>query len=138
MEENTSRWLALREAGRRILVEQDLIIAVPTNEIGQWQRLVLNMADAMPQRLEFPEITVGTFSVLKEGNTLLHINTAEPESIDALWLPYNQQEIIKEIIQMCSELLLAGFPGCSGCGYLDDEENWNEASHRERLKKSGH
>jgi hypothetical protein len=38
---------------------------------------------------------------------------------------------------MCSELLLAGYPGCSGCGYRDEEEKWDESSHRQRLKSVG-
>ena len=56
MEENSARWLAVREASRRILTEEDLILNIPQDHVASWHRLILNMADSMPQRLEFPEI----------------------------------------------------------------------------------
>ena len=67
MEENSARWLAVREACRRILTEEGLILHIPQDHVASWHRLILNMADSMPQRLEFPEIVVGPFSVAKNG-----------------------------------------------------------------------
>ena len=136
MEENSARWLAIREASRRILVEDNLILNVPQDRVPTWQRLILNMADSMPQRLDFPEILEGTFSVIKDGRELFDFQIDEPDSEEVLWLPYELPDMMIDFIQMCSELLLAGYPGCSGCGYRDDEENWDELAHRERLKKS--
>ena len=136
MEENSARWLAVREACRRILSEEGLILNIPQAHVASWHRLILNMADSMPQRLEFPEITAGPFSVVKNGQNLFDFRADVPSDEDALWLPFDVQELMTDFIQMCSELLLAGYPGCSGCGYRDDEEKWNELAHRNRIKNS--
>ena len=82
MEENSRRWLALREASRRILVEDNLDVFVPQSEVGQWNRLVLNMADSMPQRLEFPKIKVGNFSASIREKAIFHIGTTPPMELE--------------------------------------------------------
>jgi len=134
MEENSTRWLAVREASRRILVEENLVIQVPRDDVEIWHRMMLNMADSMPQRLEFPTIEEGAFSVSKNDNPLFIIDSEEPMNQDQLWLPFQTPTLVSDLIQMCSELLLAGYPGCSGCGYRDQEEEWDEIAHRNRLK----
>jgi len=137
MEENSTRWLAIREASRRVLIEENLVIHVPKDDVETWQRLILNMADSMPQRLHFPIIKEGFFSVSKNAGSLFVLDSDEPESKEHLWLPYPASTLMTDLIQMCSELLLAGYPGCSGCGYRDEEEKWDETAHRNRLKKLG-
>ena len=136
MEENSTRWLALREASRRILVEENLTISVPHSHIATWHRLMLNIADSMPHRLEFPSVIEGMFVIQRNQINLFDFNSEEPMNKDVLWLPYEQSELIVDLIQMCSELLLAGYPGCTGCGYQDDEDKWDEITHRSRLKNS--
>lgn len=137
MEENSTRWLALREASRRILVEQNLVIRLPKPHHERWYRLILNMGDSMPQRLEFPVMEVGEFSIYNNQYEIFSLDTAEPQSIETLWLPFDSYHLVEELLSMCSELLLAGYPGCSGCGYRDEEEKWDESSHRQRLKSVG-
>ena len=134
MEENSTRWLAVREASRRILVEEHLVIQVPKDDVEIWQRMMLNIADSMPQRLEFPTIKEGSFSVSKNEYPLFIIHSDEPIDKNQLWLPYQTPTLVSDLIQMCSELLLAGYPGCTGCGYRDEEEDWDEIAHRNRLK----
>ena len=136
MEENSARWLAVREACRRILTEEGLILNIPHAHVASWHRLILNMADSMPQRLEFPEISTGPFSVVRNGKNLFDFQLDVPNDETALWLPFDVQELMTDFIQMSSELLLAGYPGCSGCGYRDDEEKWDESTHRKRIKNS--
>lgn len=136
MEENSAHWLALREAGRRILVENDLIISVPQQYVPLWQRFMLNIADSMPQRLEFPSVQEGRFMIKKNDRSLFSFDTNEPEDRDVLWLPFDESMLLSELVQMCSELLLAGYPGCSGCGYQNHESEWDENAHRNRLKFS--
>ena len=134
MEENSTLWLALREASRRILVKRNLVIRLPKPQHEQWHRLILNMGDSMPQRLEFPLMEVGDFSFHINQHQIFSMELEEPESLDTLWIPFDSHFLIEQLLQMCSELLLAGYPGCSGCGYRDDEEKWDEKSHRQRLK----
>ena len=137
MEENSAHWLAVREAARRLLVETDLCISVPPSSIDQWHRLILNMGDAMPQRLTFPVINEGPFSVWKEDALLFDFNLEEPVDIATLWLPFDASTLMQDLLQMCSELLLAGYPGCSGCGYRDEEQTWDEIAHRKRVSNLG-
>jgi hypothetical protein len=136
VEENSARWLAVREACRRILTEEGLILNIPQAHVASWHRLILNMADSMPQRLEFPEISNGPFSVVRNGKNLFDFQLDVPSDETTLWLPFDVQELMTDFIQMSSELLLAGYPGCSGCGYRDDEEKWDESTHRKRIKNS--
>ena len=133
MEENSAHWLAIREAARRLLVETDLAIAVPPSSIKVWHRLILNMGDSMPQRLYFPELIEGQFSVRKEDTLLFDFSLDEPREKTTLWLPFDTDELMHDLLQMCSELLLAGYPGCSGCGYRDEEQKWDEIAHRQRV-----
>ena len=133
MEENSAHWLAIREAARRLLVETDLAIAVPPSSIKVWHRLILNMGDSMPQRLYFPELIEGQFSVRKEDTPLFDFSFDEPREKTTLWLPFDTDELMHDLLQMCSELLLAGYPGCSGCGYRDEEQKWDEIAHRQRV-----
>ena len=113
-----------------------MILNVPQTHVASWHRLILNMADSMPQRLEFPEISTGPFSVVRNGKNLFDFQLDVPSDETALWLPFDVQELMTDFIQMSSELLLAGYPGCTGCGYRDDEEKWDESTHRKRIKNS--
>ena len=107
MEENSAHWLAIREAARRLLVETDLAIAVPPSSIKVWHRLILNMGDSMPQRLNFPELIEGQFSVRKEDTPLFDFSLDEPREKTTLWLPFDTDELMHDLLQMCSELLLS-------------------------------
>ena len=113
-----------------------MILNIPQAHVASWHRLILNMADSMPQRLEFPEISTGPFSVVRNGKNLFDFQLDVPSDETALWLPFDVHELMTDFIQMSSELLLAGYPGCSGCGYRDDEEKWDESTHRKRIKNS--
>ena len=137
MEENSTHWLAVREGARRLLVETELNISAPPSSIDQWHRLILNMGDAMPQRLTFPAIIEGPFSVRKEDALLFDFNLEEPVDIATLWLPFDSSTLMQDLLQMCSELLLAGYPGCSGCGYRDEEQTWDEIAHRKKVSNLG-
>tara|TARA_B100000459_G_scaffold146734_1_gene113789 strand:- start:783 stop:1196 length:414 start_codon:yes stop_codon:yes gene_type:complete len=136
MEENSARWLALREGARRLLVEQNLTIQVPDDHYDRWYRLILHMGDSMPQRIEFPLLKKGQFSAQANGIDLFLMSRTEPNSTEPLWLPFTSESLLHDLLQMCSELLLAGYPGCSGCGYKDEELEWNELTHRRRLNNS--
>ena len=91
------------------------------------------MGDAMPQRLTFPAIIEGPLSVKKEDALLFDFNLEEPVDIAPLWLPFDTSKLMQDLLLMCSELLLAGYPGCSGCGYRDEEQAWDVIAHRKRI-----
>lgn len=134
MEENSPLWLALREGGRRVLSLGELSIAIPMEYHERWNRLILNMSDALPQRITFPTVTEGDHIIVKDvHNQIVLTNYSTPESIHTLWIPSATEEIIPLLEQMCSELLLAGYPGCEGCGFRKNEEKWDEELSRKNL-----
>ena len=49
-------WPAVREAARRLLREDSLIIRTPARFVEEIDRLVLMMGDAQPSRLSFPSV----------------------------------------------------------------------------------
>jgi hypothetical protein len=134
MEENSPLWLALREGGRRVLSLGELSIAIPIEYHERWNRLILNMSDALPQRITFPSVTEGDHIIVKDAhNQIVLTNYETPESIHTLWIPSSTEVILPLLEQMCSELLLAGYPGCEGCGFRKNEEIWDEELSRKNL-----
>ena len=134
MEENSPLWLALREGGRRVLSLGELSIAIPVEYHERWNRLILNMNDALPQRITFPSVTEGHHIIVKDvHDQIILTNHETPKSIKTLWLPPSTDVIIPLLEQMCSELLLAGYPGCEGCGFRKNEEKWDEELSRKNL-----
>ncbi len=136
MEENCPLWLALREGGRRVLSLGELSIAIPIEYHERWNRLILNMSDALPQRITFPSVTKGNHIIVKDvEDGIVLTNFETPPSIKTLWLPSSTNVILPLLEQMCSELLLAGYPGCEGCGFRKNEEKWDEELSRKNLSE---
>ena len=134
MEENSPLWLALREAGRRVLSLGEITIEIPIEYHERWHRLVLNMNDALPHRITFPSIVNGGDLVVKDLEKKLILTNKEiPNSAEPLWMPVKTDVLLPLLEQMCSELLLAGYPGCEGCGYRENEEEWDEELSRKNL-----
>ena len=134
MEENSPLWLALREAGRRVLSLGEISIEIPIKHHDRWHRLILNMSDALPQRITFPHISTGENLVVKDTNgRMILTNQEAPSSMETLWLPLKTDIVLPAVEQMCSELLLAGYPGCEGCGFRENEDEWDEKMSRNNL-----
>ena len=134
MEENSPLWMALREAGRRVLSLGEISIEIPVQNHERWYRLILNMSDALPQRITFPSVVSGEHLTVRDTESRVIITNQEsPLSLDTLWLPLTTEVVLPELEQMCSELLLAGYPGCEGCGYRENEDKWDEEMSRKNL-----
>ena len=134
MEENSPLWFALREAGRRILSLGEILIEIPQQFHERWNRLILNMSDALPQRITFPSLLIGEYLIVKDlENQIILTNQEVSESNETLWLPMQTNLVLPMLEQMCSELLLAGYPGCEGCGFRENEDVWNEILSRNNL-----
>lgn len=134
MEENSPLWMALREAGRRVLSFGDISIEIPVQNHERWHRLILNMSDALPQRITFPSVVTGKHLTVKDTESRVILTNKEtPSSLETLWLPLTTEVVLPALEQMCSELLLAGYPGCEGCGYRENEDEWDEEMSRKNL-----
>jgi hypothetical protein len=135
MEENSPLWLALREAARRVLSLGEISIRIPIKYHERWHRLILNMSDALPQRITFPSIVAGRHLTVKDTNGRIIVSNQKIPSLETLWLPIRTEVVLPELEQMCSELLLAGYPGCEGCGYRENENVWDEQMSRKNLNE---
>ena len=136
MEENSPLWFALREAGRRILSLGEILIEIPQQFHERWNRLILNMSDALPQRITFPSLLIGEYLIVKDlENQIILTNQEVSESYETLWLPMQTNLVLPMLEQMCSELLLAGYPGCEGCGFRENEDVWDEKLSRNNLRE---
>ena len=136
MEENSPLWFALREAGRRILSLGEILIEIPQQFHERWNRLILNMSDALPQRITFPSLLIGEYMIVKDlENQIILTNQEVSESYETLWLPMPTNLVLPMLEQMCSELLLAGYPGCEGCGFRENEDVWDEILSRNNLRE---
>jgi len=136
MEENSPLWFALREAGRRILSLGEILIEIPQQFHERWNRLILNMSDALPQRISFPSLLIGEYLIVKDlENQIILTNQEVSESYETLWLPMQTNLVLPMLEQMCSELLLAGYPGCEGCGFRENEDVWDEILSRNNLRE---
>ena len=136
MEENSPLWFALREAGRRILSLGEILIEIPQQFHERWNRLILNMSDALPQRITFPSLLIGEYLIVKDlKNQIILTNQEVSESNETLWLPMQTNLVLPMLEQMCSELLLAGYPGCEGCGFRENEDVWDEILSRNNLRE---
>tara|TARA_B000000475_G_scaffold262583_1_gene248301 strand:+ start:645 stop:1064 length:420 start_codon:yes stop_codon:yes gene_type:complete len=136
MEENSPLWFALREAGRRILSLGEILIEIPQQFHERWNRLILNMSDALPQRITFPSLLIGEYLIVRDlENQIILTNQEASESYETLWLPMQTNLVLPMLEQMCSELLLAGYPGCEGCGFRENEDVWDEILSRNNLRE---
>ena len=136
MEENSPLWFALREAGRRILSLGEILIEIPQQFHERWNRLILNMSDALPQRITFPSLLIGEYLIVRDlENQIILTNQEVSDSYETLWLPMQTNLVLPMLEQMCSELLLAGYPGCEGCGFRENEDVWDEILSRNNLRE---
>ena len=98
------------------------------------------IGDKQPSRLTFPTIEVqdGVIELALEQpqedleGTIVSIGMDEPP-IEQLWIKGDARKMYLEMLESCEELLIAGYPGCLGCGGPNSEEDWNEISRREKF-----
>ena len=64
---------------------------------------------------------------------LVVIGLEEP-SENVCWIETPVEKGWKWLLEACEQLLLAGYPGCLGCGGANSEMLWNEKSFREVRK----
>ena len=137
-------WPAVREAARRILREDSLIIRTPTRFGEEIERLILMMGDAQPSRLSFPAVievdapSIDVEQVIEAPAELTHLARLGPEEppVDVCWIPLDADDAWAAILEACEDLLEAGYPGCVGCGGPNSELPWDEEKFRQSWSTS--
>ena len=132
-------WPAVREAARRILRDEGLALHLPMEFENQADELTLAMAVAQPSKLEFPQIEtheLDSVDVYGPEDTSLarhsiRLGVSEP-SPDTCWIPLEATIAWGHVLSACYELLVAGYPGCVGCGGPNSEDPWNEHQSRQK------
>lgn len=131
-------WPAVREVARRILREDSLVIQASESYMQELDDLILAMGDAQPARLAFPTLEVMQSSVIditqrtttsNQSVHLARLGKQEPEP-DVCWIPLATDEAWNSVLGACHELLVAGYPGCVGCGGPNSEDEWDESKSR--------
>ena len=109
MEENSPLWMALREAGRRVLSLGDISIEIPVQNHERWHRLILNMSDALPQRITFPSVASGEHLTVRDReNRVILTNQETLLSLETLWLPLTTKVVFVRFVDMNLEAIVHG------------------------------
>ena len=132
-------WPAVREAARRLLREDSLIIRTPARFVEEIDRLVLMMGDAQPSRLSFPSVIeveapfIEVEQAIEESAKTSQIVRLGPEepAVNVCWIPLETDDAWAAILEASEDLLEAGYPGCAGCGGPNSERPWDEEKFRQ-------
>ncbi len=140
MEMNHPLWPVVRESARRMVKSEDIIISAPDKFSDLVNELSNKISESIPQRISYPihEITknseISVYSTLNGiRQVIVYIGVTEPD-ISACWIEMNIEEGFNAVLQSCSQLLQAGYPGCVGCGGSIQEGRWDELAFRSRVK----
>ena len=131
-------WPAVREAARRILRDEGLALHLPVEFENQADELLLAMADAQPSKLKFPKIITHALDSVDVygpedsslGRHSIRLGASEPGPTTC-WIPLEVTIAWRLVLSACHELLLAGYPGCVGCGGPNSEDPWDEPQSRQ-------
>tara|TARA_B100000767_G_scaffold275071_1_gene310304 strand:- start:990 stop:1427 length:438 start_codon:yes stop_codon:yes gene_type:complete len=137
-------WPAVREAARRILRLDEVVMTGPARFSEDFHALALSMADAQPSRLTFPPYTITENEwidiLLPEATEELPMHVVrlgiEEAPEDTCWIPFPLEASVNAVLEACQELLSAGYPGCIGCGGPNSEMPWDEQTSRQKWVSS--
>ena len=128
----------VRETSRLILRGEGLRIHLPERHLEDLRKLILEMSDYQPAKIDYPEYTASELDAInvyqmKSDSTglehLAHVSLNEP-NLTVRWVKMEVDEGWKHIIESCRELHEAGYPGCIGCGGPNSELPWDESRNR--------
>ena len=108
-------WPAVREAARRILRLDEVVMTGPARFSENVHALGLSMADAQPSRLTFPPYTITENEwvdiLLPEATDelpshVVRLGIEEPPE-DTCWIPFPLEASVSAVLEACQELLLS-------------------------------
>jgi hypothetical protein len=105
---------------------------------NQADELLLAMADAQPSKLKVPKIVTHALDSVDVygpedsslGRHSIRLGASEPGPTTC-WIPLEVTIAWRLVLSACHELLLAGYPGCVGCGGPNSEDPWDEPQSRQ-------
>lgn len=136
MEMNHPLWPVVREASRRILRNEQILISAPK----KFQHLIVELgskiSDSIPERLSFPifieveQETIDIFINNTKANNLIATIGLEEVPLEACWINCEISFGFQSVLESCYQLLEAGYPGCVGCESSGQDERWDEENFR--------
>ena len=135
-------WPVVRESARRVLRIENISMKIPLELEEDFKILCDAISQNIPSRLIFPKVEYGEFqsieifeynSDVEDSEKIIIIGMNEPEEM-VCWIESEKFEGWKWLLESCHDLLLAGYPGCIGCGGPNSEEIWNEFEFRSKRK----
>jgi len=97
--------------------------------------LSLSISDGIPKLIREPTVSVGSENqVIVEG--LSQLGGDEPP-LSICWIPTDLLDLESLWVrwsQQIRDLMVAGYPGCVGCGGPGSEEEWDETASRARTR----
>ncbi len=115
-------WPSLREAARRLLLSENSILKVPTENIDEAHEMCAKIGDYIPAKIDLPTAEIGMLS----ASGLFQIGGNEP-GLEICWVP---TATWSDFHNQVMDLLEAGYPGCVGCAGPGAEGEWNEEERR--------
>jgi hypothetical protein len=136
-------WVSLREAARRFIREEDIVIWVDEKDVTTANGLVSFMVEKLPARLSLPVVAVNghkgpkSISLLPieifSNNQLIARLSGPPPQTSTCWVPGDYAELWVVFVEHVEDLLDAGYPGCVGCAGPGAEGEWDEISQRAKF-----
>ena len=126
---------SLAEAARRLLRTEGTHLIVPKSLENEANELSLEISDGIPKLIREPHVSVGRDGEVIVTN-LCRIGGEEPE-VEICWIPAtseNLDQIWGYWIAQIRDLMVAGYPGCTGCGGPGSEGDWDELASRARMR----
>ncbi len=132
-------WPVVLETSRQILRRENLHLVLPPEFEQDMNDILLEISDFQPERLHFPTFELRPCSdvelyVQETGKLrmIASIGMTEPAP-NVRWVKMEQNPGWKEVVVVCNELHVAGYPGCVGCGGPNSEMPWDEQKSRSGL-----
>jgi hypothetical protein len=133
------QWPAVREASRRILRLQQIRIMLPHKFHSLTKKIIIQLGESQPSRTTFPILMESNkISIEMENDedelsgTIVQVSHDEP-TLETVWIR-GDDELWLDVLDACTDLLSAGYPGCIGCGGPNSEKKWDEQVHRKSLQ----
>ena len=127
--------LCIAEAARRLLRSEDTSLVVPASFYDAASKLSLDISDGIPKMIREPKVTIGQDDLVIISG-LVQIGGDEPKP-SICWIPNPEkslQNLWEKWVAQIHDLMVAGYPGCVGCGGPGSEGVWDELASRARTR----
>ena len=125
----------IAEAARRLLRTEGTSLIVPEALMNEALELSLSISDSIPKLIREPTVAMGSDNqIVVEG--LSQLGGDEPP-LSICWVSTDSSDLESMWVRwthQIRDLMVAGYPGCVGCGGPVSEGIWDETASRARTR----